>query len=881
MDQLRQVGEVVGSLKALMVLKHEISINQRQCCLLFETMELAFDTISEEIRQNLRLDEKNTKWKALELPLKELHRVMKDAECYIRYCMDIKNWWGKAISLHTNRDCVELHLHNLLSCFTVVIEAIETAAEISGADEDDVQKKRSALLHKYDHECDDPKFFLWKFGKQFLVSREACTRMETAWREDRWLLFEKVGEKKAAAVSKTEQKLAELLLRKLNDVETSKKVMSSIMLVGAQDYQVRRRLGSGYPTGPGHLKEIHWLGESFALRTFIGDVAPLLPEISCLLSYSHPNILQYHCAFYDEGRKEGFLVMELMAKDLGSYIKEHSGQRNRVPFTIPVAVDIMLQIARGMEYLHSTNIHHGDLNPSNILLKPRNSTTGGFQAKVTGFGIPAIKSCATRSSPKPAPAPAAVDADIWLAPEVLAELEQPGGKCNAKYTEKADVYSFGMLCFELLTGKVPFEDGHLQGDQISRNIRAGERPLFSFPSPKCLANLTKKCWQTNPSLRPSFSSICRILRYIKKILVINPDHGLPDSPPPLVDYCDLEAAYLKKFPGEGSGVLAPVTQIPFQMVAYKVVEKEKTITKKWDMATEGMVRPPASIFDEEQLAAMDDLFLVPTDRRSVCSDIIDSKNSAVDVDLRTVISETMQRKLYQLDSFVPEIPRKKYPKPPAAPEIENTSSNLDEENSKSEQKSPSSASSDGKRLPEIPEKKRTFVKKLQNIKTKMIPETPKHEAPMSSPARAKKAAGAGMTAAASPTRALSKTTMLSSSPTASASPTRSFNQKRAPVRGGMKSSNSPASSPAREFRPKNEPTSTMQSPGRMKKAVLPSYSPASSPSRGVYNVCPSPIHPSTYNAYPSLSPMSSPMNPNIRPSRLGPSDSSPQINYPI
>lgn len=876
---MRQVGEVVGSLKALMVLKHEISINQRQCCLLFDTIQMAFDTISEDIRQNLRLDEKNTKWKALELPLKELHRVLKDAECYIRYCMDIKDWWGKAISLHTSRDCVELHLHNLLSSFTVVVEAIETAAEISGADEDAIQKKRSALLQKYDQECDDPKFFLWKYGKQFLVPREVCRRMETAWREDRWLLNGKVGERKSGGVAKTEQKLAELLLRKLSDVEASKKVMSSNMLVGAEDYQVRRRLGSGYPTGPGHLKEIHWLGESFALRTFIGDLAPLLPEISSLLSLSHPNIMQYLCAFYDEGRKEGFLVMELMAKDLGSYIKEHSGQRNRVPFTIPVAVDIMLQIARGMEYLHSINIHHGDLNPSHILLKARNTTTGGFQAKVTGFGMPGIKRCATRSSPKPVPAPApAVDGDIWLAPELLAELEQAGGKGNVNYTEKCDVYSFGMLCFELLTGKVPFEDGHLQGEQMGRNIRAGERPLFSHPSPKCLVNLTKKCWQTNPSLRPSFSSICRVLRYMKKILVINPDHGLPDSPPPLVDYCDLEAAYLKKFPGEGTGALTPVTQIPFQMVAYKVVEKEKTITKKWDMATEGMVRPPASIFDEDQLAAMDDLFLVPTDRRSVCSDIIDSKNSAVDVDLRTVISETMQRKLYHFDSFVPEIPRKKFPKPPTAPEI-SLGKNVDEENSKSEQKSPTSASSDEKRLPEIPEKKRTFVKKLQNIKTKPISETPKHEAPTSSPARAKKA-GASFSAAASPSRALSKTTMLSSSPSASASPSRSFKNS---IRGGMRSSNSPASSPAREFRPKNE--STMQSPNRMKKTVVSSNSPASSPSRGPYNVCPSPIHPSVYNTYP-ISPISSPMNPNIRPSRLGgmhpqPSDSSSQINYPI
>ncbi|KAG6388247.1 hypothetical protein SASPL_153448 [Salvia splendens] len=716
MDQLRQVGEVVGSVKALMILKHEISINQRQCCLLADMMQLAFDMISEEMRRSLRLDEKATKWKPLERPLKELHCVFKEAECHIRYCLDIKNWWGKAISLHANRDCVEMHVHNVLSCFTVVIEAIETAAEISGSDEREQQRKRVALLHKYDHECDDPKIFLWKFGKQFLVPAEISSRIEIAWREDRWLLSEKVGERKD---EKSEQKLAELLLRKLNDVETLKKVMSSSILVGAADYQVKRRLGSGYPSGPSHLKEIHWLGESFGLRTFVGEVAPLLPEVSSLLSLSHPNILQHLCAFYDEGRKEGYLVMDLMSKDLASYVKEHSGQKNRVPFTIPVAVDIMLQIARGMEYLHSKKMCHGDLNPSNILLKERNSATGGFDVKVSGFGISAIRSCASRS-----PRPVAADADIWLAPEVLAEL---GGKCSGSYSEKADVYSFGMLCFELLTGKVPFEDGHLQGEQMATNVMAGERPLFSRPTPKYLTNLTKKCWQTSPALRPSFSSICRILRYIKKILIISPEHGHPHSPPPLVEYCDMEAAYLKKFEEEGSGNLAPVTQIPFQMLAYKIIEKEKTNSKKWDMVTEGMVKLPASIFDEEQLTAMDDLFLVPTDRKSVCSDIIDSKNSAVDVDLRTVISETIHQKPFHLDSFVPEAPGKRYTKTTAA---ETISPEFD-------QNLPSESQESNKRLPEIPEKKsfplhKTMEstattndsyedKKLKTIKTKFIP----------------------------------------------------------------------------------------------------------------------------------------------------------------
>ncbi|KAG8375071.1 hypothetical protein BUALT_Bualt10G0062100 [Buddleja alternifolia] len=973
MEQYRQIGEVLGSLKALMVLKHEIPINQRQCSLLFDMLELAFDTISEEIRQNLRLEDRNTKWKPLELPMKELHRIFKEADLYIKYCMDMKDWWGKAISLHMNKDCVELHIHNLLCCFPVVIEAIETAAEISGVDEEDMQRRRIALMRKYNEEYDDPKLFQWKFGKQYLVAREICSRFETAWREDRWLLLEKIVDKTVVASSKQEQRLVELLLRKLNDMDTSKeKLLPSNVLVGAQDYYVKRRLGcsSSGPLGGGRFKEIHWLGESFALRTFYGDIGPLNNEISLILSLSHPNVLQYLCALYDEDRKEGFLVMELMSKDLGTYIKENSGQRKRIPFSLPVAVDVMLQIARGMEYLHSKKIYHGDLHPSKILLKPRSASNGGlFQAKVAGFGLSSIKSYGPKS---PNPKPNEDHLDIWLAPEVMADLEHSGSKSTAKYSEKADVYSFGMLCFELLTGKVPFEDGHLQGEKMVRNIRAGERPLFSYPSPKYLANLTKKCWQTNPSQRPSFLSICRILRYIKKILVIDPDHGHPDSPPPLVDYCDMEAGYLKKFPpGEGTGDVGPVSQIPFQIFAYKLVEKDKISNKNWDLGDEGFakVHRPASMFDDdEHLAAMDDLFLAPSDRRSVCSEIIGGRKNMA-VDLRSVISEIPHRKLFSFDqrSFGSESPGKRFlsisggdrppvggetperkmdqrspiiqagkkkadqhqkPKLEAAdkaivaskvaesqsPSHENSNKNpltkvtgqksentevLETKQSPRrvvDQKPASSEFSEGKissratghqKLAEIPEKKTLknaeliqttdpvstkdsdkknestpkkiqksgnseksekkpmLIRKLIDTKNKNFPETSNNDSPKSSPARMKK-------------------TNPIHSPASSSARTKKSN----PVQ-------SPALSPARVKKTKSC-QSPASSPARMKK-VNASDSPASSPSR-IFYTCGSPKRTPACE-YPS--PISSPLNPCARCSRLGKQSSEPPGMSPL
>ncbi|CAN4077404.1 unnamed protein product [Withania somnifera] len=633
MDQFRQIGEVVGSWKALMVLKNDIQINQRQCCFLFDMFIQAFDTISEEIKHNLRLNERNIKWKALELPMKELHRIFKEGESYVKYCLDVKDLWGKQY----------FHIHNLLCCFPVVIEAIETAAEISGFDEEEMQNRRIALMKKYDGELIDPRFFQWMYGKQYLVTREICSRLESSWKEDKWLLIDMIKQKKTETLLKYEQRLADLLLRKLDGVEPINKILlPSSILVGSNDYHVKRRLGSWV----GHVKEVQWLGESFALRNFFGEVEPLHAEISLVFSLSHSNILQYHCGFYDEERKEGYLVMELMNDTLATYIKEHSGHRKRPPFSTSVAVDIMLQIARGMEYLHSRKIYHGELNLSHVLLKARNSSAESyFHAKLKGFGLTSIRSTYKTANHNEA------DSIIWYAPEVLAEQEKPGNKCTYKYTEKADVYSFGMICFQILTGKVPFDEGHLQGEKVGRNIRAGERPLFPYPSPKYLANLTRRCWHTNPNLRPCFSSICRILRYIKKVLVINPKHGQPETAPPLVDYCDIEVGYSKKFAEEEITSLTPVSQIPFQMFAYRLIEKEKIYRKNWDPSNDGFsVHRRGSMHsdDDGQLSAMDDLFLAPSDRRSVCSEIIDRKDSRL-FDQRSAISEIPRRRLFLFD----------------------------------------------------------------------------------------------------------------------------------------------------------------------------------------------------------------------------------------
>ncbi|KAH7519508.1 hypothetical protein FEM48_Zijuj08G0043900 [Ziziphus jujuba var. spinosa] len=596
MEQFRHIGEVLGSLKAIMVFRGNIQINQKQCFFLFDIFCFAYESIAEEMEHNLRFEEKHTKWKILEQPLRDLYRIFREGETYIRQCLETKDWWAKAITLYQNSDCVEFHIHNLLCCMPNVIEAIETAGEISGLDQDVMQKKKHVYSNKYRREYRDWKLFQWRFGKQYLITQDFCNRIDTVWKEDRWTLLNKIREKKISGSTKYEQRLIDLFFKSLDGLEPlNGRLFPCSILVGSKDYHVRRRLGSG-----SQYKEILWLGESFVLRHFFGDIETLQQEITSLLSLSHPNIMHYLCGFTDEEKKECFLITELMNKDLSSYNKEICGPRKKISFSLPVAVDLMLQIARGMEYLHSKQIFHGHLNPSNILVRPRGiSSEGNLHAKVSGFGLNSIRRFTTKSpSNHNGTLPF-----IWYSPEVLVEQEQTGAAENSKYTEKSDVYSFGMVCFELLTGKVPFEDSHLQGDKMSRNIRAGERPLFTFQSPKYVTNLTKKCWHTDPNQRPSFTSICRILRYIKRFLAMNPDHNIQLDPPvPHVDYCDIESRLLRNFPSCQSSV----SQIPFQMFVYRILEKEKISASLKDNSESGS--DGASVCGDDHITTVDDPF---------------------------------------------------------------------------------------------------------------------------------------------------------------------------------------------------------------------------------------------------------------------------------
>ncbi|KAJ6698742.1 KINASE SUPERFAMILY WITH OCTICOSAPEPTIDE/PHOX/BEM1P DOMAIN-CONTAINING PROTEIN [Salix purpurea] len=156
---------------------------------------------------------------------------------------------------------------------------------------------------------------------------------------------------------------------------------------------------------------------------------------------------------------------------------------------------IAMDAAFGMEYLHGKNIVHFDLKCENLLVNMRDPQRP--VCKIGDLGLSKVKQHTLVSGGVRGTLP-------WMAPELLS------GK-NHMVTEKIDVYSFGIVMWELLTGEEPYADMHcasIIGGIVNNTLRP-QIPTWCDPEWK---SLMESCWASDPSERQSFSEISRKLR---------------------------------------------------------------------------------------------------------------------------------------------------------------------------------------------------------------------------------------------------------------------------------------------------------------------------------------------------------------------------------
>lgn len=201
-------------------------------------------------------------------------------------------------------------------------------------------------------------------------------------------------------------------------------------------YQIIRLIGEGGMANV-YLAYDLILERNVAVKILRGDLATdekfvrrFQREAISASSLSHPNIVE----MYDVGEDNGnyFIVMEYVeGKTLKSLIKK------RGALTLPEVIDIMLQLTSGIACAHDSYIIHRDIKPQNVLIQEDG------RVKITDFGI----------------AMALNSQELTQTNSVMGSVHYlPPEQANGSGTTiKSDIYSLGILMYELLTGKVPFK----------------------------------------------------------------------------------------------------------------------------------------------------------------------------------------------------------------------------------------------------------------------------------------------------------------------------------------------------------------------------------------------------------------------------------------
>ena len=182
-----------------------------------------------------------------------------------------------------------------------------------------------------------------------------------------------------------------------------------------------------------------------------------------------------------------FIISELLERgSLETLINDDD-----VQITVQLAVHLALGAARGMKYLHMLGLIHRDLKSGNLLVNNE------FVAKVADFGLSRMMDkTMTRG----------VGTPIYTAPETLK---------GSQYSQKADVYSFAFILYELVTRKIPY-DGISPWEVARKVCDEGLRP--DIP-PNCIfEGLMQQCWNGDPKLRPDFTEIVEVLNQLQKLV---------------------------------------------------------------------------------------------------------------------------------------------------------------------------------------------------------------------------------------------------------------------------------------------------------------------------------------------------------------------------
>ena len=255
-------------------------------------------------------------------------------------------------------------------------------------------------------------------------------------------------------------------------------------------------------------KGTEWVLKVFKKGTFLRHLKSQLPQ-GLLQFYAadrknwrspKPKVLpRYYSEVYpgtllEDGRFAFLMVKEHF--DLHSLIEcemKFKGGEGDGPFSKEEAELMMYGVALGVEWLHNHEIVHRDLKASNVLVKEYKSGWQKWEPFVADY------ECSI----------GVVGTGFFRAPEILqACKDRKVGERPKVFSRAADIYSYGMVCYEILTGKLPFED-HPAYDYA--HVLNGDQPTLPEYVEKWMHDMLVWCWKLDPKGRPTIGKILDIL----------------------------------------------------------------------------------------------------------------------------------------------------------------------------------------------------------------------------------------------------------------------------------------------------------------------------------------------------------------------------------
>ncbi len=271
--------------------------------------------------------------------------------------------------------------------------------------------------------------------------------------------------------------------------------MIRIGMLLSDRYEILEKIGSGGMSDV-YKARCHKLNRLVAIKVLKQEystdknfVTKFWAEAQSAACLAHPNIVNV----YDVGNDQSiyYIVMELVE---GVTLKKYIERKGKLE--IRESIGIAMQVCQGMEAAHDQNIIHRDIKPQNIII----SRDG--KVKVTDFGIARAASTQTISSN-------AMGSVHYISPE-----QARGGYCD----ERSDIYSMGIVMYEMLTGVVPFE-GESTVQVALMHIQSEMVPPRKYEPmiPVSLEKIIMKCTQKKPEAR--YSGVAALIADLRRALM--------------------------------------------------------------------------------------------------------------------------------------------------------------------------------------------------------------------------------------------------------------------------------------------------------------------------------------------------------------------------